>query len=518
MSEATAHTTVRASVATTLTLLLGLALLGPATAPTQAAEPTSSPTAGVIETPDRARASAAHWIATDLAAHDYQLPGPVGSDTDWGLTADAVFALASLGHAGDAGRATAQAIRDAGATPYPPYNVGIKAKAALAMQVAGLDPRNIPTDTGTLDLIADVRATLLPTGQFKYANHFGQSLAVLALARTAEGAPTAAIDYLGNMQCREATHANLGGFGFSVNNACGSVDGDATGMITAALMGVDGHAQRPAITDAVAWMVRRQRSDGSFAPQHAAVLGNTNSTGLVASAALGVRTPDALTVATRATGFVRGLQVTCASPLVAGTTPDTGGGFIDDWRGAVAYSTASYDEGVTDGVPPNRVDTWRRATQQAVLALGDKSLGELDLSTATPGVPTLPSCLPDAPTPTPTVPATPPVPPTAPSSTAQPSTQPTTQTPTQITKGRLRLQVTKRARAGSRVTIRVRGLERRERVVIRITGSKKVKVRASSGRVVLKFRTPHRTGRKTVRVIALDSDRRAKTTFRVTRR
>lgn len=377
----------RRALATSATaaLTLGALLLAPI-APAQA-----------DATTDPAARAAAVWIAKDLQAHGNVAPGFNGAD--WGLTIDAIIALASAGVAKDIADEAVRQVAESGMGYIQYGGIGSRAKLALALQIGGLDPTAFQTPAGPVDLIAEIRGSIQPNGRFgagsMAANHFGQSLAMLVLARTPQGVPAAASDYLLTLQCTTPGHANEGGFSFAAGaNTCKNVDGDATGMELSALLAAGYDADDLPVQKAVTWLQTRQFTDGSFAPQHATTTGNGNSTGLAGQAARQVGTPAAVAIADRAAAFVTSTQVTCASPFVEGAQdPGTGGGFIRSWRGALAYSTASYNAAVTGGIKTFQVDQWRRNATQAILTLGNgPGFSELTLTGAQTGIPTLPGC------------------------------------------------------------------------------------------------------------------------------
>ncbi|MDR0417399.1 MAG: hypothetical protein LBH76_08850, partial [Propionibacteriaceae bacterium] len=140
-----------------------------------------------------ALANAAAWLAGQLAAHDGVLPGM--SPQDWGLTEDAILALAAAGVGGDlieASTAKLLASGDAyvGPADAPRWNqIG---KTILVLQVVGRDPAAWPADGGARDLVAELRAAVGPSGQFggePSGNVFAfqQALSLVALARTSDG-------------------------------------------------------------------------------------------------------------------------------------------------------------------------------------------------------------------------------------------------------------------------------------------------------------------------------------------
>lgn len=340
------------------------------------------PTASGAAAIDPTAASAAGHVARQLEANRWQMPS---SSDSTGLSIDAVVMLASTGAGADAARATLDRIStDAPAwlAATPVGDEGQRAKLMFALQVGG-------RDTSTLE--TELRAAIATDGRVgARTTVFGQSWAVLALARTPAGAPSATVGRLLALQCTTAGHANLGGFGFG---SCNTVDGDATGMAVLALLAAGRAASDPVLVSALAWMQSHQLADGSFPAQLSPRTGNTNSTGLVALAARQLGSPAAITIADSAAAYVRELQVTCASPLITGDDPSVGGGFPVTWLGAIAYDDAAQDAAIADGVPPGRLTQWRYATLQAPLALpGMRALGSLSLAGAAAGVEPAASC------------------------------------------------------------------------------------------------------------------------------
>ncbi|WP_418058818.1 prenyltransferase/squalene oxidase repeat-containing protein [Pimelobacter simplex] len=232
---------------------------------------------------------------------------------------------------------------------------------------------------------------MLADGHFgAESNHFDQTLAVLVLARTPQGAPAAGVDYLASLQCTDQDSPNYGGLGFGTpGTTCGNVDGDATGFLLSGLLAAGRTSSDPVVQRALTWMEARQTDDGSFPASWNPGAGNTNSTGLVANAARQVGTPQARAIAARARGYVAGLQVDCGSPFHAGSGP----GFARGWMGAIAYHQESYTRGAGSGVSGAESDQWRRASAQAALALGDlPGFSELTTRGMDPSTPAADSC------------------------------------------------------------------------------------------------------------------------------
>lgn len=370
-----------------------LALLAPAAAP--------------AATLDDAARAAASWIGRDLAASTARPSGAAS----WGTDVDAVLALVATGYGGDIVEAAVDRLDREGSSyldGVPASQSGPAAKLAFALLVTGRDATQLPASGGgTRDLVASLRSSIQPSGRYGAdTNQFGQALAVLALARTPTGVEPQAIAYLRSLQCGDAADPQHGGFGSSTGAAaCGAVDADSTGIVVSALTAAGVPGTDPALADAAAWLQRQQRPDGSFATSMATT-GNTNSTGLAAQAARGLGTPASVAVAESAAAAVRALQVTCASPLVAGEDPAAArGGFVVRWVGAVAYDLAGWDAALHGGISTGATTTWRMATTQAVLALpGVTGLAALDAGTIEAALPPAPACQLPPPPPTPPAP------------------------------------------------------------------------------------------------------------------
>ncbi|PPA62093.1 peptidase [Micromonospora chalcea] len=321
-------------------------------------------TAPAVAAPGRAALTrpeaAAGWLARQLVDGErFEAVFDGVAYPDQGLTLDAVFAFAAAGVADDHGAGalawvTRPDIRDGylGDGVSEAY-AGATAKLALAVQVRGGDP----ADVGGVDLIARLRSLQTPAGRFSdrsaygdYSNAFSQSFALLALDRTAAGAPPAAAAWLAGTRCPDGGYPLL-----PAQPVCTS-DVDATALVTQALRAAD----RPA--DAAAglrWLVSVQRADGGFA--NAAGTPNANSTGLAAQA---LRDGHRLPAWARSRAFLAGLQVGCA-----GAPAD---------RGAVDFDGGGFDPA-----------TAPRATAQAVLGLTGIGYARLSAAGADPGAPVL---------------------------------------------------------------------------------------------------------------------------------
>jgi hypothetical protein len=318
--------------------LCAVALVAPATA----ASADSAP-----RTRDRADA-AAGWLARQLVDGErFEVEFGGVKYPDQGLTIDAVFAFAAAGVAQDnAEKAIAWLAKPEITAGYVGDGVteayaGAHAKLLLAAQVRGKNPKSF----GGVDLPARLRGLLTPSGRFSdrsdfgdFSNAFTQSLALLALDRTSGGVPASAVDFLVGTQCPDD--------GFPLNfgqTPCAS-DIDATAMVTQALAAT---GRRVDAAEGVQWLVGKQQPGGGFAIGTSAP--NANSTGTAGQA---LRVGHRYLAATKAKGFLAGLQVGCSGPVAN--------------RGAVAYDAS--------GFAP---ETAPRATAQAVLGLSGVGLADL---------------------------------------------------------------------------------------------------------------------------------------------
>jgi hypothetical protein len=183
---------------------------------------------------------------------------PPGSEL--GVEADTVVALVSAGVDPGSHLTRLRALVPAG-TQTP----GAAAKAALAAEAAGADPRCF----AGVDLVARIRSGY---GAGVYgATVFDDSLAITALAGADEAVPAAARAALRRMR-------RTGGYGLSVAGA-GRDDPDTTGMALMALRAAGAPRRDPAVRGAVRWLLA-QRLPGAGWAGAAGTSTVSNSTGL----------------------------------------------------------------------------------------------------------------------------------------------------------------------------------------------------------------------------------------------
>lgn len=281
--------------------------------------------------------SAAGWLAGQLVDGErFEAVFDGVAYPDQGLTIDAVLAFAAAKVADThAAKATTWLARPEILTGYigdgTEAYAGATAKLAFAAQVRGKNP----TTFGGVDLIGRLRGLQAPSGRFSdrsawgdFSNAFSQSFALLALKRTAAGAPAPGAAYLAASRCPD------GGFPLQFEQPTCTSEVDATAFAVQALIAVGRYGDAaPGVT----WLVSKQAADGSFADF--AGLANANSTGLAAQALLAAGRPFAWL---KARSFLLTLQVGCPSAD----------------RGAIAYTAAGFDPA-----------TAPRATAQAVPGL-----------------------------------------------------------------------------------------------------------------------------------------------------
>ena len=360
-------------------LLASTALVGVAL-PTASAVPAALPDPG---------AAALDWIEAELVADEGVLTssfddgmGGIGSFVDYGLTIDAILALAAGGRGGDEVATVADGLVEDAVASYITNSgfgfpderfAGATAKAMLVAQVQGEDP----TAFGGFDLEDELRALLQtagpdagrfsdlvdPENEFggDFSNGFSQALAIMALARTGGGVPASAVTFLLDQQCPG------GGFrgNYTANGGCtadSAATVDATAFALQALVAMAPTcATRQAVTAAVESLVAGQNPSGAFGGESGS---NTNSTGLAAVALRSLGETDS---ANEAAAFIAGLQ------LEAG-----------DDVGAVALNAAGLTS-AGDGIQVLERDGFRRASTQGVLAFGLPGYAEIGDDAVDPG-------------------------------------------------------------------------------------------------------------------------------------
>jgi hypothetical protein len=317
--------------------------------------------------------NALDWLGGELSDNGFGMPASFDpSVTDWGLTADAVLALAAggKGTSSTAAATTDNVLANVGSyatgadfgSPNDRY-AGALGKALLLALVQ---------DRGTthdgLNLEVELRARMVASGAQAgrlsdqsdfgdFSNGLGQALGVMALERTASGVPAAAVSFLISQQCP------AGGFrlDYSSGDACtsnASIDTDATSFAVQALLAAPAStAVSTAATNGVTWLLDKQAGNGSFAGSGPTAVANANSTGLAAAA---LRAAGRFAAANEAATFVESLRLTAG--------PDAG---------AIAYDKATHDAAQGNAIDDAQRDQFRRASAQGVFAIGLPSYAQI---------------------------------------------------------------------------------------------------------------------------------------------
>ncbi len=361
---------------------------------------TTAPVHAATPAPIDPRATAAvDWLSHELAANGDAMPSPYSPDAkDWGLTIDAVLALAA---GGQGHSATATATTDQLATNIASYVTGADyempderyagpiGKALLAATVQGRDAHAF----GGWDLEQEARDRMQTTGdqagRFSdksvygdHSNGFGQALTIMGLTRTPSGAPAAAVEYLLAQQCPS------GGFRlyYDTKPGCASDDEADTDATAFALQALVDHFPAGKLSDpptndelvfaavpkAVTWLEQHQQGDGGFGGTGPTAAINASTTGVSGQA---LHAHKQASPAANAQTFVAAHQL---------TTTNAGAASAD--VGAIAYTAGALDTAETDGISTQGRDQWRRTTAQAVLAFGLPAYSQIGLTLADPAV------------------------------------------------------------------------------------------------------------------------------------
>lgn len=348
-------------------------------------------------TPRPQAAAALDWMEGELADNGHGMPGFSPGSFDWGLTADAVLALAAGGRSTSTETVATTAnlldhVSEYGTwddfgPDYPGVRIaGALAKLNLVAEVQGIDD---PADTDGFDLEAEVRATMVTSGDqagrfsdidphfgSNNANGFGQALAMIGLSYSDDGVPAQAATFLIDQQCPG------GGFRLTYTTTAGcesdaSADTDTSGMAIQALLVADRTpAVQAALVKGLDWLESKQDANGGWGGTGPTSNVNSNSSGLITQALQAAGRTEA---AGDGADWIAGAALTAAN---------TGTGPAQPEIGAIAYTYASRDAALADGIEANSRDQWRRATAQAVLGLGLPDHGSINRDPVDPVTPT----------------------------------------------------------------------------------------------------------------------------------
>ncbi|GAA1918375.1 prenyltransferase/squalene oxidase repeat-containing protein [Nocardioides marmoribigeumensis] len=353
--------------------VLGLAL---------AAVPAQALTAADVETGATAGSRSADYLSRQLGKDDlvhgeYEYPaGTWNPTTDHGLSLDLVYAFRRLGgHAAEqraildamAGQADAYTGQGAYAGPLGKLvQVAVSAGRDIDSYAGGKldDELRDRVVTGASSEHGRAKDRVDPTDQYSadYSNTIGQAFVVRAFAALHDGLLDDTTAFLLQQQCAAGWfREGMDGADHTCDGApeaqrSPSVDATAHGiraLLAARAAGVKGLTDD--IDDAVSWLVRRQRIDGSFVGNGVA---NANSTGLAAYALASTGHPGP---AGTAAAWVRRHQV---DGLTIKQHPRLKG-----YNGSVAYSDTDLADGKKDGVSRGAKRTWQRAAAEGALAL-----------------------------------------------------------------------------------------------------------------------------------------------------
>ncbi|VXB84071.1 hypothetical protein [Nocardioides sp. AX2bis] len=312
---------------------------------------TSAPTASAAPADD-----AAGWLGGQLKGGVMYNPD-FGGFNDYGLTADAGFALIEVGGKDR----KVQQIRKGLQANVDSWTTGVDfgsddvyaGSVAKALAFATEAPKARPRSFGGVDLVERLEARVTDAGRLSdsgaedYANTIGQAFAVRGLTETGSSEAGAATSFLLQQQCAEGffrlDFSAPGAADQGCDAAGGEADLDVTALALLNLQEVDDptRAVKRATASGLAWVADQQRRNGSFAGSGPTAVPNANSTGLAAWA---LGEAGRCRPAAKAASWVRGLQL---------------------GNGAIAYDRAAADAGVT----PQTRDQFRRATAQAAPGL-----------------------------------------------------------------------------------------------------------------------------------------------------
>jgi hypothetical protein len=292
---------------------------------------------------------------------------------DLGLTADFVLGEVALGrtdYADPMAAALADNV-DAWTTYKRQIFAGSTAKAVVVAQETGNDPRSFGGVNLVKRLTDRVSGDKPVVGRIEdksksdYTNVIGQALAAQALGVQGSGKADEVRGYLLKQQCSKgyfrlnlpskAKRDQSCDAGNPTGISAPDTDVTAQAVLSLSALPTTTKRVRTAIADAVGWLERRQKNNGSFGGGTSTEASNANSTGL-AGWALGVA--GSCDAAGKAAAWVGGLQV-----------PSGQTGALQSEIGAIAYDRAGLTDAQDAGITVAARDQWRRASAQAAPAL-----------------------------------------------------------------------------------------------------------------------------------------------------
>jgi len=349
------------------TLLRRLARAAVATTAVALATSTLAPPASAADERDRDRSAATGWLVSELT--DDHLYNTEFESVDWGLTVDALFALAADGTRPRVTARLGREIRDH-VDDYTTYKGDVSAGAAgkilVAAEVLDADMASFGGHDLRRDLLQLVddggadRGRITDSAKTDYSNVITQSYGVIGLSRSGN-TPRSTVQFLLKQRCADGSFR----LDMTPDSTCeqdgSAADVDATAFAVQALVAADrrgGVSVRDrVITDTGRWLAAAQRRNGGFGGGAATQAPNANSAG-VAAQALSITGHDE--AVRRAGRFVSGLQITAAK---------ADGGPARSDLGAIALDRDALRTALRQGITTKTSDPFRRATTQAVFAL-----------------------------------------------------------------------------------------------------------------------------------------------------
>jgi hypothetical protein len=321
----------------------------------------------------------ASWLADQLNKKGLIHNGQFDFD-DYGLTIDTAFALQEIG----GHKKKVAKVRRALSKHVDSYTTGVDfgADAVFAGAVAKLLVLAQNTGGGArhfggVNLVKRLNKRVIGSGPSKgriqdkvdltnagpdTANMFGQIFAARGLLRAHSDKAHSVVKFLLTQQCGKGFfRLDFNADPDAADQGCAkgdTPDTDVTALVVVELTSVtQGHpALKRALRDAVRWLKRHQKANGSFGGAGPTSASNANSTGVAAYAA---RVAGKCGVARDAAGWLAKLQV---KGSLSGTP-------LAGERGAVAYDRATFKTAQQSGIDQTTRDQWRRSSAQAAPGL-----------------------------------------------------------------------------------------------------------------------------------------------------
>jgi hypothetical protein len=325
------------------------------------------------------RRAAADWQGDQLQ-NKGQIPNGAGG-SDWGLTVDTMFQMASDGTQPIRQARTKLALERHAVTGYATSGrltfAGPMSKTLLVSEVMRDNPRNFNGVNLRRRVLGLVAQRGFQSGRVKdragggdTSNVFSQAYAVVGLSRSG-GVPRNVVGFLLKQQCSDGHFRLFETATTTCNQDHSPGDVDATALAIQAInaaRGIGGaKVPRARFDNAVGWLMARQRADGSFSGGVGSAGANSNSTGLAAQA---FGSAHRFTSLGRAQHWMLGLQI---------TKRNAGSGPARKQIGAIAYDRASLSTALRHGITSLTIAQFRRSTPQAAFALSPIPLAKLIL-------------------------------------------------------------------------------------------------------------------------------------------